>query len=283
LEFLNQSIRTAQDIERHMDIATLGTIPDVDDEEVKIPQVETAVLDEPQSMVAEAFRRIRTNLQFSAPADRQKSIVVTSSSPDDGKTTVACNLALAASLGGKRILLIDANFRRPKLQQFFKQTPAEGLSNILVSEGSLDSLIVHSGVPNLDVLGCGPIPPNPVELLSGESFKTLIEKVTAAYDQVIIDTAPVLHASDAVVIATVVDGVVLTIRANQNSRGVARRALSLLSDVNAQIFGAVLNAARVTRGGYFREQLRSFYDYQPQASSRITKPQPPTHDHDDET
>lgn len=280
LEFLNQSVRTAQDIERHLDIATLGTIPDVDDEEVTIDQVETAVKDAPQSMVSEAFRRIRTNLQFSAPADRQKSIVVTSPQPDDGKTTVACNLALAAAQGGKCVLLVDANFRRPTLHKLFKQIPADGLSNILISQGSFDSLVVHTDVPNLDVLGCGPIPPNPVVLLGSDSFKTFIEKVTASYDQVIIDTAPVLHASDAVVIATVVDGVVLTIRANQNSRGVARRALSLLTDVNAHLFGAVLNAARVTRGGYFREQLRSFYDYQPDASVTSAQPQPPTYDND---
>lgn len=288
LEFLDKSVRTIQDLERHLDIAILGAIPDVDDEEVSINQVETAVADTPQSMVSEAFRRIRTNLQFNAPVDRQKSIMVTSPLPDDGKTTVACNLAMAVAQGGRRVLLVDANFRRPALQKFFKQIPSQGLSNILISQGSFDSLVAHTDVPNLDVLGCGPIPPNPVELLGGESFRTFIEKTTAAYDQVIIDTAPVLLASDAVVVATSVDGVILTIRANQNSRGVARRALTLLTDVNARMFGAVLNAARVRRGGYFREQLRSFYDYQADAdyqsdaSAMASKPQSTTFDHDDE-
>ena len=227
-----------------------------------IERVESALLDVPGSMVAEAFRRIRTNLQFAAPAERQRSILITSPQPDDGKTTVACNLAVAVAQGGRRVLLVDANCRRPGLHKVFKNVGPKGLSNILVGEGSLASYVTRTDIPLLEVLSAGPIPPNPAELLGSEQCRTFLEEATAGYDQVIIDSTPVLLASDALVLATAVDGVILVIRAKANSRGVARRACTLLTDVSAKMFGAVLNAAQAARGGYFREQLRTYYDYQ---------------------
>ncbi|MCH7596007.1 MAG: polysaccharide biosynthesis tyrosine autokinase [Planctomycetes bacterium] len=262
LELLDKSIRTSQDIVKYLDVAMLGAVPDTDDEEVSIGHVETAVRDAPRSMVAEAFRRIRTNLQFSAPAERQRSVLVTSPRPEDGTTTVACNLAFAVAQGGRRVLLVDANMRRPALRRIFDNVGVNGLSNILIDEGTLSECVSPTDQKLLDVLGSGPTVPNPVELLSGRQWRAFLDEAMSKYDQVIIDTAPVLLASDAVVLATAVDGVVLTVRAKRNSRGVARRAWSLLADVNAHIFGAVLNAAQVTRGGYFREQLRDYYDYQ---------------------
>lgn len=267
-ELLDKSVRTTQDITRHLDVAMLGAIPDVDDEEAKIARVETAVRDVPRSMVAEGFRRIRTNLQFAAPADRQRTVVVTSPVPEDGKTTVACNLAMAQAQSGRRVLLIDANLRKPELQRVFEGVPPHGLSNILVGEGNLSGSITKTKIPNLDVLGSGPLPPNPVDLLSGNRWRDLLKDAQSLYDQIIIDTPPVLLASDSGVLATTVDGVILVVRANRNSRGVAKRACTLLGNVNAHLFGAVLNAARVTRGGYFREQFRAFYDYQPEDDGR---------------
>lgn len=273
LELLDKSVRTSQDIIKHLDVAMLGAIPDTDDEEMAIPRVETAVRDHPRSLVAEAFRGIRTALQFSAPAERQRSIVVTSARPEDGKTTVACNLAMAVAQGGRRVLLVDANLRRPSLQNVFSAIKAKGLSNLLIGEGVLESFVVKTELPLLDVLGSGPLPPNPAELLGGEPCRAFLLEARSRYDQVIIDAPPVLLASDASVLSTLVDGVILVVRAKENSRGVARRAITTLSDVNAHLFGAVLNAAQVTRGGYFREQLRAFYEYQPDAGA--TKALPP--------
>lgn len=262
VEMLNTSVRTTQDITRHLDLPLLGAVPDVDDEELPIDQVETAVRDAPRSMVAEAFRRIRTNLQFSAPAARQRALVITSAQPEDGKTTVAINLAMAVSQSGRRVLLVDANFRRPGLRQIFPNVGGPGLSNLLVGDGSLSQHAKPSGFPLVDVLGSGPIPPNPTELLGSETFGAFLEDAISRYDQVLIDTPPILLASDAVVASTATDGAVLVVRANENSRGLVRRAVGLLSAVNAHVFGAVLNAARVTRGGYFREEIRNYYDYQ---------------------
>lgn len=261
VELMDKSVRTSQDIVRHLDVAMLGAIPDTDDEEVAIDRVETAVRDHPSSMVSEAFRVVRANLQFTAPAERQRSIVITSPRADDGKTTVACNLAMSVAQGGRRVLLVDANFRRPAVQRIFDVVKAKGLSNILIGDGDLASYAVKTDIPLLEVLGSGPTPPNPAELLGSPQCRAFLQDAVLRYDQVIIDTPPVLLASDGVVLATTVDGVILVVRAKRDSRGVARRACTLLADVNAHIFGAILNAAQHTRGGYFREQLRDYYDY----------------------
>ncbi len=263
LEVMDQSVRTSQDIVRHLDVALLGAIPDTDDEEVAIAQVETAVRDHPRSIVAEAFRGVRTSLQFSAPAERQRAVVITSPRAQDGKTAVACNLALAIAQAGRRVLLVDANLRRPALHRVFGFSMPKGLSNLLVGDGSLDAYVVKTDHPSLDVMGSGPTSPNPAELLGSAQCRAFLEEAVRRYDQVIIDTPPVLLASDGVALATAVDGVILVVRANTNSRGVARRALRALLDVNAHVFGVVLNAAQITRGGYFREQLRAYYEYQP--------------------
>ncbi|MHC4696228.1 MAG: polysaccharide biosynthesis tyrosine autokinase [Planctomycetota bacterium] len=279
LEMLDTSVRTSQDIVRHLDLAVLGAIPDTDDEEVEIERVATAVSDSPRSMVAETFRRVRTNLQFSSPPDRQRSVLITSPQAEDGKTTVACNLAMALAQGQRRVLLIDANFRRPALQNVFTQLRIEGLSNILVGEGSLESSTSQTNLPTLDVLASGPIPPNPAELLGSEACRALLEEAVSRYDRVILDTAPVLLASDALMLGAAVDGAILVVRAKENSRGAARRAHILLRDVGTHLFGAVLNAAQVARGGYFREQLRAYYDYQAEAETaaptRASEPKPP--------
>lgn len=270
VELMDKSVRTSQDIVRHLDVPMLGAIPDTDDEEVVIDRVETAVRDHPQSMVAEAFRHVRANLQFTAPVERQRTILVTSPRAADGKTTVACNLAMAIAQGGRRVLLVDANFRRPALERIFAggrkdSLPggAKGLSNILIGDGDLASYAAKTDIALLEVLGSGPTPPNPVDLLGSPQCRALLQDAVSRYDQVIIDTPPVLLASDGVVLSVAVDGVILVVRAKHDSRGVARRACTLLADVKAHLFGAILNAAQITRGGYFREQLRAYYDYRP--------------------
>jgi len=262
LELLDTSVRTPQDIIRHLRVPLLGTVPDVDDEEIDIENVETAVQTAPHSMVAEAFRTIRTNLQFSVPADRQRTLLITSPRPDDGKTAVACNLAASIALTGRRVLLVDANLRRPALGRVFPNIGQAGLTNFLVGGADLDELICKTDMANLDVIGSGPMPPNPAELLNGSLAGKFLESALAQYDQIILDTPPALLASDASALATRVDGVILVCRAKDNSRGQAQRALSLLDRVNAFVLGGILNCAQVRRGGYFREQLRTFYEYQ---------------------
>lgn len=266
LEIADTSLRTTRDISRHVHVPILGTVPDVDDEEAVIDQVELASRTAPRSMVAEAFRSIRTNLLLSSPAERQRSVLIASARPEEGRTTIAINLALALAQNGRRVLLVDANFHRPAIQRFFPMATGNGLSNILIGQSRMQEVAVGTDLPNLDVLPVGPIPPNPTELLAGPYLKRMIVDAQDRYDQVIFDGPPVLLVSDSLVMAGVLDGVILVCRAKSTSRGMALRGREQLERVNARIFGAVLNAAQIARGGYYREQIRSYYEYQPEAS-----------------
>ncbi len=276
LEIIDTSIKTTRDVVRHVHVPILGTVPDLDDEELPIDQVELAMHTAPRSMIAEAFRAIRTNLSLSSPAERQRSLLVTSAKPEEGKTAVAINLAIAVAQNNKRVLLVDANFHRPTLRNFFPKARPEGLSNMLIGQGRLADLVSRTDLPNLDLLSSGPIPPNPAELLASGYMRELLREAVNVYDQVIFDGPPTLLMSDALVLAGALDGVVLVCRAKAVSRGVVLRAREQLERANVRIFGAVLNAAQITRGGYFREQIRTYYDYQPadalKATSRAALP-----------
>jgi len=277
LEFVDTSVRTGRDLVRHANLPVLATVPDLDDEEVAIDDIMRAVRDAPTSMVAEAFRSLRTNLQLSAPAERQRTVMVTSSKPADGKTAVAVNLAVSVASNNRRVLLIDANFRRPAVHDAFSVSAKQGLSDILSGQSTLEAMVVPSGVERLDLICCGRVPPNPAERLGSPEMSALITEAIQKheYDQVIVDAPPLLLVSDALVVANVVDGVILVCRARANARGVVHRARERLDDVNARVIGAVLNAARIRRGGYFREQFREFYDYQVEPPGMAGPVEPP--------
>ena len=265
LELVDTSIRTPRDIVRHAHVPILGTVPDVDDEEIPIDQIELAMHTAPRSMTAEAIRTIRTNLLLSSPSEHQRSVLVTSAKPEEGRTTIAINLAIALAQSGRRVLLVDANFHRPCLPKFFPKISKEGFSNALLGQVELEKVVTSTDLPNLDVMGTGPIPPNPTELLAGSYLADILARAASLYDQVIFDGPPVLLVTDALVLASAVDGLIMVCRAKETPRGVILRANEHLEQVNARIFGAVLNAAQARRGGYFREQIRTFYDYQPEA------------------
>lgn len=259
LEMADKSVRTPRDVPR---VPVLGTIPAAEDDEVEIAQIETAAIDAPHSIVAEAFRNLRANLFFSAPAEQQGVILVTSPSGGNGKTTVASNLAISIALSGRRVLLIDANFRRPALAKLFSGIHEQGLSNILIGQGRLSDLVVATNVPGLDVLGAGPTPPNPAELLGSSYLRDVIVDARSRYDQVIFDGPPVLLVSDSMVLAGAVDGVLVVCQYRATSRGAFQRTQNQLEAMNARVFGGVLNRVETRAGGYFRKVYREFYEYQ---------------------
>ena len=261
LNLLDTSLRTPRDIIRHVGLPLLGTVPVLDDEEATVEEIETASRVAPQSLVAESFRQVRGNLLFSAPIEQQRSILITSASPSEGKTCVAINLAVMLAQGGRRILLVDANFRRPSLHRAFAVSNQRGLSNLLVGQGQLNDFVAHTDLPHLDILVAGPCPPNPAELLASGKIRDVLAEGVERYDQVILDGPPVLVVSDTMVLAAMVDGVLFVCRA-RTGRGMVQRAKTQLSQVNSRLIGAVLNAAETTRGGYFRKYYRAFYDYQ---------------------
>ncbi len=273
VELTDKSVRTPRDMIRSQ-LPVLGTIPTTDDDEVEIDRVETACLDAPHSIVSEAFRNLRANLFFSAPAEQQGVILVTSPSGGNGKTTIATNLAISIALSGRRVLLVDANFRRATLPKFFPDMKPDGLSNILIGQGFLKDYVTETRVPGLDVLSAGPIPPNPAELLGSSYLRDVVVDARSQYDQVIFDGPPVLLVSDAMVLAGAVDGCLLVCQYRQTSRGALQRTQTNLEAINARIFGAVLNSVQTRAGGYFRKIYREFYEYHEADEDETGAPKP---------
>jgi capsular exopolysaccharide synthesis family protein len=275
-ELTDQVVRTPVDVARFCRLSVLGCIPLLDDEEADVDVIEDAVRLAPQSLVAEAFRRTRTNLQFSGPVESQRSLLITSPSPGDGKTAVAINLATTLAHGNLRVLLIDCNFRRPAIREAYAGTRREGLSNVLIAEGKLEDFVTTTDLPTLDVLASGPMPPTPAELLGSKQMRDLIKQATERYDRVILDGPPTLLISDATVMAMQVDGVILVARADDNTRGTLKRAREQLEGINARVVGAILNGVRARAGGYFKRQYREFYDYVSDETIPAELPGPPT-------
>lgn len=260
-ELSDTRVRTPLDVVRYGQLSVLGVVPTLDAEEADVEAIETATRLAPQSLVSESFRQIRTTLLYSGPSDTQRTLLITSPRPEDGKSAVAMNLAVTLARGSQRVLLIDANFRRPAIRPAFQNTRPEGLSDALTGHAPWTSLVTAAEVPNLFVLSSGRLPPSPGELLASGAMRDLLAEATRAYDRVIIDGPPVLMISDALIIATQVDGVILVARAVNSSRGALRRAREVLESVSARIVGCILNGAVPRPGGYFREQYREFYEY----------------------
>jgi capsular exopolysaccharide synthesis family protein len=194
-----------------------------------------------------------------SPEKPLKTMVVTSASPSEGKTTTATALAEVMADGGSRVLLVDADMRRPQLHKVFELPNEGGLSSLILGEGQLDQLIRPTQIPNLSVLTCGPIPPNPAELLHTEGFARLLQAMAQRFDRVIIDSPPAGVVADAVVISTQVDGTLVVLKAGQTSRDAAVRAVRSILDVKGRIFGAVLNDLDLTDQRY--GQYYQYYRY----------------------
>ncbi len=202
------------------------------------------------SSVIEAYRMLRTSVLLSAAGNPPKVILFTSGQPGEGKTTTAINTAISLSQLGSSVLLIDADLRRPTVHRVFKLNHSQGLSTYLSRQVEIDGLIQKLWVPNLSVLPCGPIPPNPAELISSERMKEALRILSEKYDHILIDSPPLINVTDPVILSTVVDGVILVVQAGRSTRDVVRRARHELSSVGAKIFGVVLNNLDIKREGY---------------------------------
>ena len=269
IELLSDLVRTPRDVARFLHIPLLGVIPDAaEDEQLRDVDLYLAVRQAPYSIVSESYRRLRTNLKLSE-AGASKALLVSSGAAGDGKTSVAVNLATTFVAENKKVLLIDANFRRPSLQTIFPKPEAEheeaehfGLSSLLMGQCGYQDVIRPSGIEGLSLIDSGPLPFNPTELLSSSLMEELIKEQRKNYDYVIIDGPPVLLVSDAKVLARFVDGTVLVFNAGATRRGAAQRTIRELKEVNAPIVGCVLLAVKAMKGGYFREQFKSYREYQ---------------------
>ena len=193
--------------------------------------------------------------------DTTRSILVTSPGPGDGKTIVACNLAAGLALNGRKILLVDANFRRPALHGIFGVENDRGLGDVLTGNASLESVVHVTNVPNLSVLTTGPRPANPTELLESQLLTDLIDGALEDYDHVVFDAGPILLVSETVALAPRVDGVVTVVRAKANSRGLLMRMRDTLKQLKAEHIGVVLNGVRHHTGGYYARNTKNYYAY----------------------
>lgn len=261
-ELLDTSVRSPRDIARVGQMNFLGMISHEDDDpqSAGVP-LSTVIYAAPTSIIAEQFRQVRTRLQHAAALDATRSIMITSPGPEDGKSTVACNLAAGLALNGRRILLVDANFRRPELHRIFGVGNERGFGNVLIAMDHYESAIHHTKVPNLDLMTAGQRPANATELLESQLLIDFIEKALEEYDHVIFDTGPLLFVSETVALAPRVDGVVTVVRARVNSRGLLQRMRDTLRQLKAEHLGVVLNGVRVVGGGYYGRNIRTYYQY----------------------
>lgn len=268
IELLNDLVRTPKDVATYLHIPLLGMIPDTD-EDGQLENIEPAFVarQAPNSILSESYRRARTNLKLSELGGKARTILISSGGAKDGKTTLAVNLATTLAAEGRKILLIDANFRRPRLHTIFAseqsgiQTGA-GLSNLLAGQYDLQQTIRPSGMEGLTIIESGPMPANPAEALGSEAMQRLIGQLRNSYDYVILDGPPVLLASEAKILAKYVDGTILVFNAAATRRGTAVRTLSELKQVNANVLGCVLLRVRILKGGYFQEMFRLYREYQ---------------------
>ncbi len=205
----------------------------------------------PRSPISEQYRTVRTNLQFAAVDDALQSLLITSSNMDEGKTMTAANLAIVYAQQGKKVLLIDADLRKPTIHYSFRLDNLRGLSSLLVGETTLADTIASSSIDHLDLIPCGPVPPNPSELLASQKMKLLLEEVKAEYDIVIFDTPPVLAVADAQILANIVDGSILVIRSGQTEVEAAIKAKEALEPAQAKLLGTILNDHEKTADDYY--------------------------------
>ncbi|MBX6772396.1 MAG: CpsD/CapB family tyrosine-protein kinase [Chloroflexi bacterium] len=202
-------------------------------------QLETVV--HPRSPVSEAYRTLRTNIQFYSLDRPVQTLLVTSASPEDGKSTTVANLAVTFAETGREVLAVDCDLRRPSLHRLFGVSNESGLT-VLIREGkALDEVVVPTSVPHLRLLPSGPLPPNPAELLGSQRMERIIESLRGAAEVVLFDSPPTIAATDAAVLAAKVDGVLLVVSVGRTKRDHVVRAKQLLAMVNAKVLGVVLN------------------------------------------
>jgi succinoglycan biosynthesis transport protein ExoP len=263
LEFLENTVASQADVEEQLGLAFLGFVPRVDAKGESPKDRDLYVHRQPKSSVAECCRAIRTNLLFMSPDKPFKTLVVTSSGPQEGKSTTCIFLGVAMAQSGNRVLLLDTDMRRPRLHKAFGVPNDVGISSLVVGEGTLDKAVKSTEVPNLFVLPCGPIPPNPAELLHTQAFAELLKAAGEKFDRIILDSPPLNAVSDSAVLATQCDGVVLVLRAGKTNRESARRALRSLADVQATMYGAILNDLDVMDARYRDTYLgyRGYYGH----------------------
>jgi exopolysaccharide transport family protein len=290
LEGLDNTVRTTEQAQMISGLAPLGMIPlgsRTSREGAKTKRlviasskeaVELVTQVRPQSQMAESYRALRTSLLLSNLGAPPKVIMITSALPQEGKTTTSINCAVVLAQKGVRVLLIDADLRRPSIHKTLGMAPRSGLSNVLTGSATLEDAITRSSVlPNLSVLAAGTPPPNPAELLASTNMRDVLNQLRGQYDHIVIDTPPTLSVTDAVVLSPRADAVVLVIRSAQTTKQALRRSREVLMQVNAKVAGVLLNAVDLSSPDYYY-----YYEYQGKYSRYYQESEAPHEENDAE-
>jgi len=259
-EYLDNRIKTPQELKAHLGIPFLGMVPVVSLAKEPNPLLDGGV---PQNF-SEAFKSIRTNLLFSSAEDGLRSLVVTSAGPGEGKSCVSSNIAMALAQAGQRVLLIDADMRRPRVHEIFGGDQEPGLSNVLAGNAKTSEAIRKSKTSGLWVLPAGHIPPNPAELLGSRRYVDFMASLNAHFDWVVLDTPPVMVVADSSIVANQSSGVVFVVRADHTSKHSVRAAAEQLEAANAHLLGSVLNRVDLVSNpyyysAYYRKDYAKYY------------------------
>ncbi len=254
LEYLDDTFKTPDDVQRVLELTTLGTIPKIRVSRRKRKQGQMVATDEAFSPVAEAYRTLRTNIQFSSLiiTNPVTSMLVTSSTVSEGKSTTIANLATVMAQSGKKIILVDADLRRPTLHKLFDVPPEIGLTDLLIDKDiSLETVLQKTAINNLRVLPTGHLPPNAADMLASEQMGQVIAQLVEQADMVLFDTPPLLAVTDASILATRVGGIILVIDAVRTRSEVCQRGKEILERVGVTPLGVVLNRFNPKRDAYY--------------------------------
>lgn len=264
-EYLDNTIKIPEDLKQHLNIAYLGPTPYINSkgkgQEEGDMSPDLVCLHSPKSTASESYRGIRTNLLFSSAGSAPQVILITSPGPREGKTITTSNLAITMAQAGSKVLVIDCDFRRPKIQRIFGLGRDQGMTNLLVGSDGLEKTVVHSQIPNLDLLPCGPLPPNPSEMLGSDRMADLIAQLRKQYTRILIDSPPITAVTDSMILSKYVDGVVVVIRAGDTVRDVAKNSINQLQTVGAHILGGILNAVDIGKDKYYYYYYYQYYNY----------------------
>ncbi len=264
-EYLDNTIKSPDEVESFFKIPLLGVVVDHkirgrrQDDTDKAEELIT--LQDQRSAVSETYRGIRTRILFSTTETQPKSILMVSAMESEGKTISSANLAVIMARTGSRVLLLDCDMRKPRLNTIFSIEREKGVSNILVNDCSISDALRKTDIENLDMIPCGQIPPNPSELLGSKAMKEMLATLSRDYDRIVIDSPPVSAVTDAVVLSKAVDGVVVVLQANKTERVVAQRAIEQMQAVKAHIFGIILNRldAQMTKDYHLYSYFYRYY------------------------
>jgi capsular exopolysaccharide synthesis family protein len=264
LDYLDDSVRTSDDVTRHLGLPTLALIPHYLGNEKKkslLPAKNGAApfqaaalitLTERHSPLAEAYRHLRTSLLFSSAGKPPQTILVTSSQPSEGKTTTAINTAITLAQADADVVIVDCDLRRPRLHTHFGLDNSQGLTNYLSGDKNTENMIrTYADLPRLKIITSGPIPPNPAELLSSNEMRNLLQFLSTRFKHVIVDSPPAISFTDASILSTLVDGVVLVAMANKSSIHLMRQFKQRVGSIGARIYGVVLNGIKANSTEYY--------------------------------